>query len=116
MQDYMLIYQGGDPEWHLNTPPEEMQAIMGEWDKWMAALSEKGKLVSGGNPLHYSGKRIDGKRAVTDIAAAEYKELVSGYSIIKASSIDEATELAMSCPVLFSPDCSVEVREIMNME
>ncbi|MFC3121107.1 YciI family protein [Agaribacter flavus] len=116
MQDYMLVYKGGDPDWHINTPPEEMQAIMGEWEKWMVALSEKGKLVSGGNPLHYSGKRIENTDVVTDIAVSEYKELVSGYSIIKAESLDEATELAKSCPVLFSPDCSVEVREIMCME
>lgn len=112
----MLIYQGGDPEWHLNTPPEEMKASMEEWEKWMTSLSEQGKLVSGGSPLHYAGKRVTPKGVVTDIAASEFKELVSGYSIVSASSVDEAIELAKSCPIMHYPDIIVEVREVLCTE
>lgn len=116
MQEYMLIYQGGDPDWHENTSPEEMQASMAQWEEWMTALSEQGKLVSGGNPLHYAGKRVTPEGVVTDIAASEFKELVSGYSIVAAKSTDEAVELAKSCPIMHYPGIIVEVREVLSMD
>ena len=116
MQEYMLIYQGGDPEWHLNTPAEEMQAAMAKWETWMTELSEKGKLVTGGSPLHYAGKRVTPNGVITDIAASELKELVSGYSIVAAKSIDEAIELAQQCPIMDHEDIVVEVREVLMTE
>ncbi|WP_100657039.1 YciI family protein [Alteromonas flava] len=116
MQEYMLIYQGGDPEWHEKMTEEENQAVMQKWEAWMTALSEKGQLVSGGNPLHYSGKRLTPDHVVTDISAAEYHELVSGYSIIAAASMDEAVVLAKQCPILLYPEVTVEIREIFNIE
>jgi hypothetical protein len=116
MQEYMFIYHGGDPEWHINTPAEEMQAAMGRWETWMADLSEKGKLVSGGSPLHYAGKRVTPSGEVTDIAASELKELVSGYSIVAADSIDEAVELSKTCPIMEHTDIVVEVREVLKTD
>ncbi len=116
MQEYMLIYKGGDPEWHINTPPEEMQASMARWESWMTELAEQGKLVSGGSPLHYAGKRVTREGVVTDIAASELKELVSGFSIIAAESIDEAVAMSKSCPIMEYPDIIVEVREVLKTD
>ena len=115
MNEYMLVYVGGDPEFHTKTSPEEMGEIMQRWTEWMGKLEAQGKLSTGGAPLHYGGKRIDKDRVVTDIAAAEFKELVSGYSIVKAESFDEAIALTQDCPIFDSPNIVVEVREIMQM-
>ena len=41
----------------------------------------------------------------------EIKESVGGYTIVKAASLDEATELAKGCPAI-SFGGNVEVREI----
>lgn len=112
MNDYMLIYLGGDPDWMENTSQEEMAASMQRWEAWMGKLASEDKLVSGGSPLAYGGKRISPDAVVTDIAASEFKELVSGYSIIKASSYEEACELAKACPIMEYPDISIEVREV----
>lgn len=116
MNNYMLLYKGGDPDWHTQTSMEEMQAAMADWEKWMTDLSEQGKLVSGGDPLHYAGKRVTPQGVVTDIAASELKELVSGYSIVKADSIEEAIELAKVCPIMDHAGIVVEVREVMAMD
>ena len=116
MNDYMLIYQGGDPDWAANTSPEEMQATMAKWEEWMTELSEQGKLVSGGDPLHYAGKRITANGVVTDIAASELKELVSGYSIVKSATIEGAVEIAKTCPIMLYPDITVEVRQVFAMD
>ncbi len=115
MKEFMLIYKGGDPDWMKNTTQEEMAKTMENWGAWMGALQQKEQLVSGGSPLHYSGKRLDHDGVVTDISASEFKELVSGFSIVKANDIEEAISLAKSCPIFDHSGTTVEVREVMDM-
>ena len=115
MKEFMLIYKGGDPEWLEKTTPEEMKEYMGRWGAWMGNLTEQGKLVSGGSPLNFGGKRLNGKGVVTDIASSEFKEIVSGYSIIKAESESEALEIAKSCPIVENPEGIIDVREVSAM-
>lgn len=115
MKEYMLIYKGGDPDWKKNTPEAEMAASMERWGAWMGGLEQKGQLTSGGSPLEYSGKEITQDGVVTDISASELKELVSGYSIIKAGDMEEATRIAKECPIFKYPNITVEVREVMIM-
>ena len=115
MQEFMLIYKGGDPDWHVNATEEDMAKNMQAWEAWMSDLSEKGQLISGGDPLHYEGKRLDANKLVTDIAASEFKELVSGYSVVAAANIDAAVEIAKSCPIWQYPGTTLEVRQIQKM-
>ena len=116
MQEYMLIYKGGDPEWMNNTSEEEMADSMERWGQWMGALEEKDQLSSGGSPLHYSGKSLTKDGIVTDISASEFKELVTGFSIVKASDMDEAVSIAKECPIFSYPDITVEVREVLVID
>lgn len=61
------------------------------------------------------GKTVQGKKPlVTDGPFAEGKELLGGYFIIKAESLEEATELAFGYPD-FDMQGSVEIREIMKI-
>ena len=46
MNDFMLIYKGGDPKWMENTSKEEMAASMEKWGAWMGMLEQKQQLVS----------------------------------------------------------------------
>ena len=60
--------------------------------------------------------RANGREVQTDTAMAEVKELIGGYSIISAESLDQAAELAKGSPFLRNnPDGSVLVRPIMQM-
>jgi hypothetical protein len=52
---------------------------------------------------------------VTDIAASEFKELVSGYSIIKAANYDEAVAIARECPIFQTEGTTVEIRTVISM-
>jgi hypothetical protein len=113
MKEYMLIYRGGDPEW-AKAHPEQKQAAMAAWAKWFEELAANGQLVTGGAPLDYEGKRVDKDGVITDIAASELKELVSGYSIVKAKDATEAAKIAQGCPFLRTPG-SVEVRGITQL-
>ena len=116
MNDFMLIYKGGDPKWMENTSKEEMAASMEKWGAWMGMLEQKQQLVSGGSPLAYTGNSISQDGIVTDLSSIELKELVTGYSIIKASDIDEATAIAKECPIFNYPNITVEVRAVMCVD
>lgn len=115
MKDYMLIYKGGDKDWMANTTQEEMAESMQKWEAWMGDLGQKGQLTSGGSPLEYSGKQITAEGVVTDVSLAEIKELVTGYSIVKAADMEEAIVIAKNCPIFSYPDITVEVREVVDM-
>lgn len=113
MKNYLYIIRGGE-DISATKSPEEMQAHMEDWQKWMGGIAEAGKLV-GGEPLMLEGKTlIAGGTKVIDRPLAEGKELVGGYLVFKAENLEEATELAKGCPG-FEHDCTLEVREIRPM-
>jgi len=89
--------------------------VMATWVKWLGALGERGQLVTGGSPLEYGGRKLKKDGVITDIAASEVKELVSGYSIIKAESYDKAAAIARDCPIFRMDGAVVEIRAVAAM-
>ena len=80
-------------------PTEQELAAMGKFNE---ELAKSGKLLAG-EGLHPSsrGKRIRFKgsqRTVIDGPFAETKELVAGFWLIKADSMEEAVELMKRAP------------------
>jgi hypothetical protein len=115
MKDFMFIYKGGDHTWMANASDEEKQAVMAKWGEWMELVGKKGQLVSGGSPLSFDGKRVTKDGVVTDVSASELKELVTGYTLIKAASYAAAAELAKTCPIFLHDGTTVEVRAVVSM-
>jgi hypothetical protein len=115
MKEFMLLYKGGDSTWVTNASAADRQEVMAKWGAWLGRLGEKGQLVTGGSPLEYAGKRLKKDGVVTDIAASEVKELVSGYSIIKAESYEQAAAIARDCPIFRIEGSVVEVRAVLAM-
>lgn len=115
MKEFMLLYKGGDSTWVANTSAKDRDAVMAQWGAWLGKLGEKGQLVTGGSPLEYAGKRLKKDGVVTDIAASEVKELVSGYSIIKAETYEQAAVIARDCPIFRIDGSVVEVRAVLAM-
>ncbi|TSE06087.1 YciI family protein [Aquimarina algiphila] len=114
MKEFMFIIRGGQEEYNANSP-EEMQKHMEHWQSWMGGLAEKNQLI-GGQPLMNEGKKLtEAGEKVIDRPFAEGKELVGGYLIIKADSLESAALIAKECPS-FEYKCSVEVREISPLE
>ena len=116
MKNFILLNEGSDPDWHKNTSEADTASQIREWGKWMSMLSEKGQLVSGGDLLYPHGTRLNSAGVATDIAASEYKDLIRGYSIISASDMAQAVEIAKTCPVFSDKDVVVQIREILAME
>jgi hypothetical protein len=69
-------------------------------------------LVGPGNRVKFSGAR----RSVIDGPFAETKELIAGFTIIQAKSLDEAIEWVRRAPNL-SPDgeAVAEIRKVMDL-
>jgi hypothetical protein len=115
MKDFMLIFRN-NPQFEENyaqQTPEALQASIEKWSNWLKSIAEQGKLIDGGQPLHPAGKVIQGKsRSLLDGPYVEGKEMVGGYTLIKAADYAEALEMAKACPIL-DDDGSLEVREIM---
>lgn len=115
MKDFMLIYRNTleVEQSYAQQSPEAMQASLAKWGAWLGALAQQGKLTDGGHPLYSQGKIVKGKtKKITDGPFIEGKEIVGGYSIIKANDYEEALLLAQGCPVL-EDDGIIEAREII---
>jgi hypothetical protein len=121
---YMLLLKGDPPEG--SPPSEELIDAMLEYDE---ELSKAGVLLAS-EGLHSSarGARVvysAGTRRVIDGPFTEAKELIAGFLLIQASSLDEAIEWAKRCPVdvalkQFADDPSVEavieVRQVAEID
>lgn len=115
MKEFMFVFRGSvqNEETFANQSPEEMQAELKKWTNWMDGIAKKGQLI-GGQPLMPTGKVVAGKaKKLTDGPFVEGKDIVGGYLLIKANSLDEAVTISYGCPSLANDEGSVEVREIM---
>ena len=93
---------GGKPS------PAQMEEMYAKFNSWREKFEN--------NLVDMGGKRGEGKLVSTASASdgpfVEVKELVGGYMIVEADSLDEAIEVASGCPGLVSPGSGVEVIEI----
>ena len=112
MKEYLYVFRGGDAA-RLESSPEEMQEHMQKWGAWIQKLTEQGKYLAG-EPLENGGAVVrKAGEVITDGPYAEGNEIVGGYLLVKAQSLEEATEMSKQCPI-FEHDGVVEVREIIK--
>ncbi len=111
MNKYMLIFFE-NKNIYKDFSPEDRQKENKLHMKW---IEELGEHFESGEPLEQPAKTVKGKdTVVTDGPYIESKELVTGYYLIKANSLEEAAELSKGFPGLRSGG-TVEVREVMEM-
>jgi hypothetical protein len=103
--NYLLVYHGGgSPE-----SKEEQAKVMQAWTDWYTELGPA--VVDGGNPASQS-RSLAGDGSISDAGS----DPVSGYSIIKADSIDQALAHARGCPIFLGPrPARIEVVETFEI-
>ena len=91
MANYLLLYSGGS----MPQTEAEQKEIVNEWMAWFGKLGNS--LVDAGSPFTPLAKSItsDGK-----VNNGPIRAMASGYSVIKADSLDAAVAKAKGCPVL----------------
>jgi hypothetical protein len=105
MSDYVLLYSGGK----MPESDEETAAVMQAWTDWMGELGDS--LKDGGNPFTPAAKTISADGSVT---GGPVGTMATGYSIIKADSLDDAVSMAKGCPVLLG-DAKITVYEAFEV-
>ena len=88
--------------------PAQMQALYGKFNEWRERF--QANLVDLGGRL--GAGRLATSEPAPDGPLIEVKELIGGYMIVSAASLDEAVQIAGACPGLIRPGSGVEVIEI----
>jgi hypothetical protein len=107
---FLFVYRSGKDS-HGTVSPEEMQQLLQKWNTWIGEGFRKGWMLDAGDALKKEGRVVNAKKVVTDGPFVEAKEIVGGFSIVQADTLDAAAELAKGCPV-FLRGGTVEVRPL----
>lgn len=114
MKEFLLVFRNENLKNDSPLSPEQLQAMMQPWQVWMDKLAVQNKLVSSGNRLASDGTVLKPNNVITNGPYVELKETIGGYIIIRADSLEEATELSKGCPIL-NIGGNVEIRMIVPM-
>lgn len=106
-QKYLCI-QRGQPGKGEKPSPAQMQEMYAKFNAWKEKFQEN--IVDMGGKL--GGGKVVTTEGATDGPFVEAKEVIGGYMIVSAESLEKAIEVARECPGLVSPGSGVEVREI----
>ena len=110
MNQFLIIVKGSD---HSTISPEDMQKRMELFGGWVKNVLD-GRYVSGAPLEDFDARLLKSKTEVlTDGPFLESKEMISGYMVINAKDIQEATELTQQCPLLGK--FQLEVRKLKPM-
>lgn len=104
MKNYVFIYYGVS-KGGTDIPREEAAKA---WGDWFSSLGEN--IVDAGNPFAEDGQAVE-KSGVSTIENWP----ATGYTIVKAASMDDAVALAKGCPILQMDGTAVRVYETMPM-
>lgn len=115
MKVMMLIQESAEDFSARGSEGPAAQAYWQLWQDYSAAVNDK---VVAGNILDHSDKAVTirfegGERQVQDGPYADSKEILGGYMIFEVETMEEALELASTCPCL--PKGALELRPLVEM-
>jgi hypothetical protein len=111
-KEFMLLFRFEPNNQHQPTEAEEAQSHQA-WGAYIGGLAAQEKFV-GTSQLGFEGAIVSADQSTQAGIHIADKQTLGGNMIVKASGIEEATEIAKGCPIL-SMGGSVEVREILPM-
>jgi hypothetical protein len=109
---FLFVYRNSR-ESYGTMSPDEMQRVMQKWQAWITEGLRQGWMLDAGDGLKTEGRVVNARKVVSDGPFVEAKEVVGGFSIVQADTIDAAAELAKGCPI-FLRGGSVEVRPLQG--
>jgi hypothetical protein len=109
---FLFVYRNST-ESYAALSPEEMQQMLQKWNAWMSEGLRQGWMLDAGDGLKKEGRVVNARKVVSDGPFIEAKEMVGGFSIVQAETLDAAAGLAKGCPI-FQRGGSVEVRPLQG--
>ena len=113
MAQFAVLMTENDDAW-AKLPAAEQEALLAKYMAWVAEL-QKTDRMRGGAPLGGPGRvlrRVSG--AVVEAPYAPTKDMLTGWFLIEAKDLADATSVARGCPALTHGE-SVIVRPLGHM-
>jgi YCII-related domain len=98
MKNYIVLFREPDGRKEPH-PQEDIARHQENWKRWFGEWGAKGNLA-GGSEMHKGVHRVG-------------EEIVGGFLLLKADSLDEAAGIALSCPI-YEFGGYAEVREMQS--
>jgi len=110
-KEFMLLFRF-EPSNEQPTQ-EQLQEMEKQWGEFIGTIAMQGKLVST-HQLGFEGQKVSPDQLIEKGFHISEGQMVAGNMVLKAESIEAATELAKKCPILFMGG-TVEVRDVQPM-
>src|SRR6266852_5059246 len=94
-QKYLFLHRSEPGHTHGQPSPEQMQAMFAKWNAWKEKF--KDNIVDWGDKLKPGGKIVTSS-SVSDGPFVEAKEIVGGFMIVTAESLEHAAAIAQEMP------------------
>ena len=111
LNEFMLVFRF-EPN-NEEPTPEQLQEMGKQWGEFIGTIAMQGKLVST-YQLGFEGMLINPDNTTNTGFHVAHGQIVAGNMILKAESLEVASELAKKCPIL-NMGGTVEVRNILPM-
>ncbi len=109
LKEFMLLFRY-EPS-NESPTTEQLAEIKRQWSDFIGAIAMDGKLVST-YQLGLEGKKINTNHSLEEGVHISEGKTLGGNMVLKAESIEYATQLAQKCPILYMGG-SVEIRDIL---
>lgn len=111
LKEFMLLfrYQPSNEQ----PTPVQMQEMHRHWGEFIGTIAMQGKLVST-HQLGFEGKMIRSDQTIEEGLLVAEGQTTGGSMVLRAESIEVASELAKRCPILMMGG-TVEVRTVIPM-
>lgn len=92
--------------------PAQMEAMYAQFNAWREKFQQN--IIDLGGKLSEGGKILTPEGAL-DGPFVEAKEVIGGFMILAANTMEEAMEVARQCPGVIMPGASLEIREFSTL-
>ncbi len=111
MNEFVLLFRMDITNQEAQPTKKQMEIYMQQWMEWLNDIADNKQLADGGNHFSRQGRVLKPNNEVIDSPHISDNNSVAGYIIVLANNLNEATKIAMKCPILNGQYTSVEIRE-----
>jgi hypothetical protein len=111
MERFLFIIREDLTKTALMTDQERYSRSAEEHLAWIKSLADAGQHLQG-EPLAVKGRLVRKDQIIVDGPFVDAKEGIAGFDIILAENLNQAAEIALTCPLVKNEICIIEVRPI----
>jgi hypothetical protein len=115
MQRFLFIIREDLTKLEKMTSLERYSRSMEEHMAWIRSLVDAG-MHQQGEPLAIKGRLVRKDQIIVDGPFVDAKEGIAGFDVILAENLEQAAEIALTCPLVRHEIAIIEVRPIDGLE